>query len=221
MSRAEGSCSNPLQSIFRVYFQLRNKQDGSYHKLKLFVAVRRCNGKGEGKMKANLSSKVRNLYERSVPDKFHGRFDLYIDLDFWFIQDKRYENDEYMHQIGEIRTQRSSLAAEAAWQPASSGRLPLILAESLDTYETILGRICSNEDLDIPSMQEALSTKRCTEIAAGCIEQFDTELTNLDFPVPASPQEILAAKLDPMRFAQSCVDAASGAALSFDEQTEG
>ena len=229
VSRAEGSCSNLLRSIFSVYFQLRNKQDGSYHKLKLFVAVRRCNGKGEGKMKANLSSKVRNLYERSVPDKFHGRFDLYIDLDFWFIRDKfyrdangsQYESDLYKKQIEDIRTQLSRLTAEAVRQPASSGRLPLTLAESPDPYRTIWGRICSNEDLDIPSMQEALSTKRCAKIAERCIEQFDTELTNLDFPVPATLREVLAARIDPMRFVQSCADAASDAALSFNKQTEG
>ncbi|ESU41115.1 Ankyrin repeat protein [Giardia duodenalis] len=229
VGRAEGSCSNLLQSIFRVYFQLRNSQDGSYHKLKLFIAVRRCNGKGEGKMKASLLSKVRKIYEESVLLGFRERFGNFIDLDFWFIRDKfyrdangsQYESDLYKKQIEDIRTRLSRLAAEAVRQPASSGRLPLTLAESPDPYRTIWGRICSNEDLDIPSMQEALSIKRCTEIAARCTEQFDTELTNLDFLVPASPQEILAAKLEPMRFVQSCADVASDAALSFDKQTEG
>ena len=229
VGRAEGSCSNLLRSIFGVYFQLRNSQDGLYHRLKLFIAVRRCNEKGEEKMKASLFNKVRNIYEESVPLEFRERFNNFIDLDFWFIRDKfcededgnRQESKLYKKQIGDIRTQLSALIAEAVQQPASSGRLPLALAESPDPYRTIWGRICRNEDLDIPSMQEALSTKRCIEIATGCTEQFDTELTNLDVPVPASPQDILAAKLDPMRFVQSCADAASDAALSFDKQTEG
>ncbi|ESU43278.1 Ankyrin repeat protein, partial [Giardia duodenalis] len=217
VGRAEGSCSNLLRSIFSVYFQLRNKQYGSYHKLKLFVAVRRCNGKGEEKMKEKLCVNIQNIYKRSVPSEFREKFDNFINLDFWFIWDKEHRSDEYMHQVEGIRTQLLRLAAEAVQQPASSGRLPLTLAESPETYETLWGRLCSNEGLDFLSMQKAMGT----EIAERCIEKFDAGLASLDLPVPATPQKILAAKLDPMRFVQSCADAASGVALSFDEQTEG
>ena len=82
VGRAEGSCFNLLQSIFRVYFQLRNSQDGFYYRLKLFIAARRCNEKGEGKMRTSLFNKVQKMYEESVPDEFCERFTDFIDLNF-------------------------------------------------------------------------------------------------------------------------------------------
>ncbi|KWX12066.1 hypothetical protein QR46_3950 [Giardia duodenalis assemblage B] len=124
-----------------------------------------------------------------------------------------------MHQIGEIRTRLLRLAAEAVQQPASSGCLPLTLADSPETYETIWGRICSNEDLDIPSMQEALSTRRCTEIASRCTEQLNINLQSITIRTANTFQEVLDVRIDGFGIAQSVIDAVSDAALSFDNET--
>ncbi|ESU41742.1 Hypothetical protein GSB_152647 [Giardia duodenalis] len=124
-----------------------------------------------------------------------------------------------MHQIREIHTQLSGLTAEAVQQPASSGRLPLTLVESPDTYETIWGKICSNEDLDFPSMQEALSTRRCIEVASKCTEQLNVNLQSITIRTANTFQEVLDVRIDGFGIAQSVIDAVSDAALSFDNET--
>ncbi|EFO61177.1 Kinase, NEK [Giardia lamblia P15] len=229
VGRAEGSCANLLKSIFSVYFQLRNMAKGAYHKLKLFIAVRRCNGKGEDEMKKAFHNNIKRIYKNSVPFKFRNSFDLCIDLDFWFIRDKFYEDrngnqnesDLYKQQVEGIHKDIRELAAKAIQQPASSGRLLLTLADSPGSYKTIWDKVCNNEDLDIPSMQEALSTKRCAQVATVCKEQFDADFVLLHLIIPTTLEEILITEMDTIRFVQHCADVASGPAISFDNQTEG
>ncbi|TNJ28354.1 hypothetical protein GMRT_12166 [Giardia muris] len=232
VGRSVGSCSNLLESIFKVYFRLRNGQNGAYHKLKIFIVVRRYNGEGEESMRDDLSNSVREIYKSSVLSEFSEfceRFDDFIDLKFWFIREKfredsdgnRRESRLYKKQLREIRTQLSELAAEAIRQPVSSGRLPLTLAETPETYKSIWERICNDEDLDFPSIQEALSTKRCIEKAQGCTEQLDADLKGITLNVPNTLHEILEMRIDGIDIAQRLIDAGSNAALSFDEQTEG
>lgn len=182
---------NILSTIFDIYFKSllkARRKSGNNRPLILLVAIRDAEEDGAELTQKTFESDVRHIYQQSVPKQYHGSFEEYFYLRFWFIPHRKYMRQLYNDKVTQLKVDIKEIC-DALCDPEAASILPL--ADSSMYYKNIWEIVRNDKDLDIPSQREIVSNVRCEEFYLEALQQFSSQVSRISVDVTTAVQTSL------------------------------
>lgn len=185
----QGANMSLLKTVFEVNLSIFGKKaadSASQRTLLLFVIRDHVGQTPLANLEATLTADITRIWESiSKPTELaDAKLADYFDLAFTALPHKVLVPEKFEQEVAVLRKRFAERDREDyVFKPAYHKRIP---ADGVAHYmEGIWEQVQSNKDLDLPTQQELLAQFRCDEIAAGALEEFNTQAKPQRKPIEA------------------------------------
>ncbi|KAG8900267.1 Dynamin-like GTPase that mediates homotypic ER fusion [Tulasnella sp. 403] len=180
----QGANMGLLKTVFEVNLALFGKRDLSSRTLLLFVIRDHVGATPLSNLQATLVADLTKIWDSlSKPEGLGDKkLDDYFDMSFVGLAHKILRPDQFEEDVIKLRGRFTDKTREDyVFKPAYHKRIP---ADGVSHYmASVWEQVQTNKDLDLPTQQELLAQFRCDEIAAGALEEFNTQLKSVKRPI--------------------------------------